>query len=101
MLLRFVGSTFGAFGDQMVANMSSKIDAKTGIEKSTIRGGPSARQYCQEGGNGGQEVRKKGKKEEKKKESKKVRTKGRCVERQGALHARPGGSAEFTIRSQF
>ena len=36
-----MGSTFGAFGGQEAAKMSSKIDAKIGIEKSSFRGGPS------------------------------------------------------------
>ena len=38
-----VGSTFGAFGGQKFAKMSSKIDAKIGIEKSRFRGVPIAR----------------------------------------------------------
>lgn len=37
------GSTFGAFGGQKFAKMSSKIDAKIGIEKSRFRGGPAPR----------------------------------------------------------
>jgi hypothetical protein len=39
------GSTFGALGGQKVAKMSTKIDAKIGIEKSSFRGGTRARNH--------------------------------------------------------
>ena len=37
------GSTFGAFGGQEAAKMSSTIDAKIGIEKRRFWGGPVRR----------------------------------------------------------
>ena len=40
MVLGFVlSSTFGAFEDQQVIDMSSNINAKSGIERSRLRGG--------------------------------------------------------------
>ena len=96
---RFVlGSTFGALGGQKVIKMSSKVDAKIGIEKGRLRGGPIAKEILQLQGKrgvrgqvdlprGGEKVRKKGRNEERKKQRKEERNIRRFEERRGVLHA--------------